>query len=354
MSTADTRPATVATVPFDVEMLRRWLRDMGLWSGPVALRRIGDGHSNLTYAITGDQRTLVLRRPPPPPLPPGANDMLREARILSALADTDVPVPRVLAVAEPGEIMDVPCYVMQHLDGVIGADVLPEGLDRPAQRKAVAEAFLDVLVAIHAIDWRSADLRDLGRPDGFLERQLERLPRLVADRDGSLPGPFGEIRDRLRATMPTSDDAALLHGDFRLGNVMIAPHPPARVLGVLDWELAGIGDPLADLAYTLATYAVPDEPLHALTALSTTTRQEGFPSRDALTRRYAEATGRDISRLPWYEAVQLFKLAVLFEYNRRKTHTDAGADPFYSDPTLVEGLLDACRRAHSRDSHPAG
>jgi aminoglycoside phosphotransferase (APT) family kinase protein len=207
-------------------------------------------------------------------------------------------------------------------------------------------------VAIHAVDRQAAGLRDLGRPDGFLRRQLDRLPQLVAEADGSLPAPFGELRDRLRATMPVSGEATLVHGDFRLGNVMLARQAPVRVLGVLDWELAGIGDPLADLAYTLATYAVPDEPLHALTALSTATRADGFPTRDGLARRYAAATGRDLTRLPWYEAFQLFKLALLFEYNHRRTLTYPDGDPYYADPQLVRGLLEASRRAYSHD--PAG
>jgi aminoglycoside phosphotransferase (APT) family kinase protein len=332
------------TLPFSVDRLRRWLDGRGLGGGPVTLSPIGDGHSNLTYALTGAGRTLVLRRPPPPPLPPGGHDMLREARILSALAGSGVPVPAVLAVAEAGEVMDVPCYLMEHLDGVIAADGMPACLDTPDQRAAVAGALLDTLAALHAVDWRAAGLGGLGRPDGFLGRQLDRLSRLVTGPDGTLPPRFAELRDRLLASMPESGTPALLHGDFRMGNVMLAPRPPARVLGVLDWELAGIGDPLADLAYTLVTYAVPGEPLHALTALSTVTRAEGFPTREALAARYAAATGRDLTRLPWYEAFQLFKLAVLFEYNRLRT-----ADPFYADPALAQGLLLAAHRARTRD-----
>jgi aminoglycoside phosphotransferase (APT) family kinase protein len=140
----------------------------------------------------------------------------------------------------------------------------------------------------------------------------------------------------------------LLHGDFRFGNVMLSHDRPGRLLGVLDWELAGIGDPLADLGYTLATYAVPDEPPHALTAMSALTLGAGFPTRAALTERYASATGRPLARLPWYQGFALFKLAVLFEYNRRRTSTTEG-DPYYADPALVDGLLDACRRNLSAD-----
>lgn len=338
--------------PFDLARVRNWLRDKGLATGPARLHRIGDGHSNLTYAVLTAERTLVLRRPPPPPNPRGANDMLREARVLRALAGTGVPVPGVLAVAEAGEAMDVPCYVMEHLDGVVATEALPRGVNTSTDRRRTAEAFIDVLAELHAVDWRARGLVDFGRPHGFLERQLDRLPHLIAEQDGVLPAPFANIRDQLAASLPESGEPALLHGDFRFGNVMLGRSAPARLVGVLDWELAAIGDPLADLAYTLVTYAVPDEPRHALTALSTVTLAEGFPGRATLAARYARATGRDLTRLPWYEALALFKLAVLYEYNRRRADSGAG-DPYYADPALVDGLLNACRRTLGMQGAPS-
>jgi aminoglycoside phosphotransferase (APT) family kinase protein len=350
----------ISDLPFEPAALERWVRAEGLGDGPVRLRRIGDGHSNLTYLAQAggpDGRRFVLRRPPPPPIPKGAHDMRREARILAALADTPVPVPRVLAVAEAGQVTDVPCYLMEHLDGAVATETLPAELDSAEARRAVAYAFIDVLAALHAVDWRGLGLADLGRPDGFLSRQLERLPRLIADEHGAPPAPFDALRDELRDGLPESAEPALLHGDFRFGNVMLGSDRPARLLGVLDWELAGIGDPLADLAYTLATYAVPTEPPHALTAMSGVTLGAGFPGRGELAARYAAATGRELSRLSWYEAVQLFKLAVLYEYNRRKVAGgDPHGDPYYADPALVDGLLDASRRALRRDTpaQPAG
>ncbi|WP_051341736.1 phosphotransferase family protein [Pseudonocardia spinosispora] len=334
------------TFPFDVEAVGRWLRAEGVCTGSPELTRIGDGHSNLTYAVADGDRTVVLRRPPPPPIPKGANDMLREARILRALADTPVPVPRVLAVAEQGEVMDVPCYVMERLDGVVVTETMPAGLDTLGARREAADAFIDVLAALHTVDWRGRGLADLGRPDGYLERQLERLPRLITDGRGVLPAPFGELRDKLRASMPVSGEPTLLHGDYRIGNVMLGTATPARVVGVLDWELAGIGDPLADLGYTLATYAVAGEEPHALTAMSSVTAAAGFPTRDDLAARYAEATGREPAHLRWHESFQLLKLAILFEYNRRKTEKGDG-DPYYADPALVEGLLSACTATFS-------
>jgi aminoglycoside phosphotransferase (APT) family kinase protein len=330
----------VTGVPFDIAAVGRWLADRGLTADGIEVRRVGDGLSNLTYTVTDGRITVVLRRPPQPPLPRGANDMRREARILAALAGTGVPVPRVLAVARPGEVMDVGCYVMEYLDGVVPGGRLPPALDCPAGRVSAAGEFIDVLAALHRLDWRALGLSDLGRPDGFLARQLTRLPGLIAPYGQPLPRDFARLQDRLQRHLPPAGQSALLHGDYRLGNVMLARDTPARVSGVLDWELAGVGDPLADLGYALATWAVPGEPPHALTAMSALTLEHGFPARDELAARYAGQTGAELAHLPWYQAFALFKLAVLFEYNRRK----ADADPYYRDPALVAGLLAASAR----------
>lgn len=338
--------------PFDVSRLGDRLLAADVLTGPIhTLRRIGDGHSNLTYAVSDGGRAVVVRRPPPPPVPPGANDVLREARIQQALAGTAVPVPRILAVDDTCTVMDVPFYVMELLDGDVATTVLPAALDDDAGRRGLGEALIDVLAAVHGVDWQAVGLGDLGRPDGFLERQLRKLPRLVADTDGAVPACFTELGERLAADMPESGPATIVHGDLRLGNVMLARTSPARILGVLDWELAAIGDPLADVGYTLATYAVPDEPLHALTALSTATLAPGFPSREELADRYAAATGRDVSALPWYQALALWKLALLFEYGRRRA-AGPGGDPYYATPGLVDGLLTAAHRALSPSAQP--
>jgi aminoglycoside phosphotransferase (APT) family kinase protein len=324
----------------DLDALAQWLGDRGLAQGAVRAQPIGDGHSNPTFLVEDGNRRLVLRRPPPPPLPRGANDVLREARVLQALAGTDVPVPTVVAVAEAGELLDVPFYVMDHVDGAVCTESLPADLDDPAGHQGVGEALVDVLVSLEQVDLHAAGLDDFGNPDGYLDRQLERLPRLIAAADGSLPEPFALLRAELRATMPEPGRTGLVHGDLRLGNVMLARDAPPRILAVLDWELATIGDPLADLGYTLATYAQPDEPLHALTAMSAATLGDGFPTRAELARRYGDATGREISALPWYQTFALFKLAVLFEYSRRR-----GSDPYYQDRRHVDGLLAAADTA---------
>lgn len=338
------------TDPFDVPALAAWLADAGVGAELVSLAPIGDGLSNLTYAATTDRTTVVVRRGPPPPLPRGANDMLREARILRALAGSGVPVPRVHAVAGAGEVAEVPCYAMERLTGFVPGTTWPAALDTPDGRRAGAEAFVDVLAALHAVDPAALGLDDLGRSDGYLQRRLERLPRLVEETDGALPAAFAELRDELAGRLPRSGPPALVHGDYRLGNVVLADDPPARVAGVLDWELATLGDPLADLGYTLATWAAPGEPLHALTELSAVTLVDGFPTRAGLAERYLATSGRprtDLDRLAWYEAFALFGVAVLFEYNRRKADGPDGR-AHYADPALVAGLLHATRAALGR------
>lgn len=338
-------------LPFDCDVLGAWLgRTLG-WSGTINLQRIGEGHSNLTYALRVGDEEAVLRRPPRPPFPPGAHDVLREARIMRALASSDVPVPVVLAIAHGGEAMDVPFYVMEHLDGQVCTSTLPNALRHEPDRHRVGEQLVDALAALHAVDLETPGLENLGRPDGFLERQLTRLPRIIVDADGAIPPRFAQLRDALLAELPPCGPAALVHGDMRLGNVMLSRRAPARILGVLDWELTAIGDPLADLGYLLATYATPDEPPHALTAMSAATLASGFPSRTELAARYAAATGREIGALAWYVTLALWKLAVLFEYSRRRVLAGDG-DPYYSDPTLVAGLLDAAETALGNHSRP--
>jgi len=331
-----------AVLPFDVDKLGAWLARQGLAAGPLTITPIGEGHSNLTYLVSDGAGRLVLRRPPPPPIPPGANDVLRETRFLLAAAGTGVPVPEVLVVAEAGEVMDVPCYAMAHLEGDVCTTDLPGAIDTPAEHRRIAHALVDVLAALQAIDWQAAGLGDIARPDGFLERQLERLPRLIADEDGKVPAGFGTLGDDLAATRPVSGPPAIVHGDLRLGNVMLSRTAPARILGVLDWELAGIGDPLTDLGYLLAAYAVPGEAPHALTEMSAATLGPGFPTRAELAARYAAATGRDVSRIGWYQAFALWKLAVLFEYSHRR-YAGSGGDPYWENPTLARGLLEAAR-----------
>lgn len=336
-----TQAATAEPV-LDLERLGGYLAGAGLCDGPVTARRIGDGHSNLTYLVTDGTRSVVVRRPPPPPLPPGGHDMHREARVVQALVGSGVPVARILATAAAGEAFaDVPCYVMEYVEGEVITDRTPPGLATDSGRRGLAEQLVDTLAALHAVDWQAAGLDGFGRPAGSNAHLLTRYERLVADPgDGTLPEAFRPISAWLHAGVPGETGATIVHGDFRIGNVMVASGEPATILAVLDWELATLGDPLMDVGYLLATYAVPDEPLHAVAELGRATLEPGWPGRAELATRYAAATGRDVSRLGWFTVLNLYKLAAMYEYSRRR-----GEDDYYRDPALVARYLDLAQAA---------
>jgi aminoglycoside phosphotransferase (APT) family kinase protein len=327
--------------PGELAQLAKFLAAAGICDGPLTARPVGDGHSNLTFLVSDGQRQVVVRRPPLPPLPPGAHDVLREATLIRALAGSPVPVPLVLATAAAGEVIEAPFFVMSFVAGPVATTGTPSALSSPTDRRRLGEALVDTLAALHAVDWRAAGLA--GRPEGFNARHLRRMGHLVADADGQLPAGFAELASWLEAHVPPESDASIVHNDYRLGNLILAPEPPARIAAVLDWELATIGDPLFDLGYFLASYPAPGEPLTPTGEMGTAVLEPGYPRREELADRYATATGRDLSQLPWYVTMALWKLAVLYEYGRRRAAAGHG-DPYYQDPALVQSFLAAARR----------
>ncbi|GAC84680.1 putative phosphotransferase [Gordonia paraffinivorans NBRC 108238] len=322
----------------ELDRLQAFLAERGLVDGPVTARRIGDGHSNLTYLVGDGTAQFVVRRPPPPPIPPGANDMLREARIMAALADTAVPVPTILASADTGEVLDVPLYVMSFATGPVVTATMPAPLDTPERRREVGHALVDTLAALHAVDYTAVGLGDLGRPEGFNARHVSRMRRLIEDENGGVPEEFTDVDAWLQANTPPESGATLVHADFRIGNVVLGADAPGRIDAVLDWELCTLGDPLLDVGYLAATIPVAGRRPNATAELGLAMLEEGFPSRDELLARYAERSGRDLSNLSWYIVLALWKLAVLYEYSRRRV-LDGIGDPYYADPELVARFL---------------
>ncbi|TWH00893.1 aminoglycoside phosphotransferase (APT) family kinase protein [Nocardioides sp. J9] len=325
--------------------LGEFLEQHGITSGEVTTKPIGDGHSNLTYLVTDVHgRRAVVRRPPPPPTPPGAHDMLREARLVGALGSTAVPVAELLATAEAGEVIDVHLYVMGFAAGPVVTTSTPPTLADPATRRRIGESLVDTLADLHAVDWRAAGLADLGRPEGFNARHRSRMARLVADEDGDPPAAFAAVDAWLQENVPPESGATIVHNDYRIGNVILSEDDPGAVEAVLDWELATLGDPLFDLGYFLAS--VPDDapPYNATQQLSLAMLEDGYPTRAELAERYAARTGADLSNLAWYTTLALWKLAVLYEYGRRRAVRGVG-DPYYADPTLVPSFLADAHRA---------
>jgi aminoglycoside phosphotransferase (APT) family kinase protein len=326
--------------------LREFLDGEGLGSGPLALRPVGDGHSNVTFLVTRGTRNMVLRRPPRPPLPPSAHDVLREARLLRALSGSSVPVPRVLATCDDTDVIGAPFYVMDHVDGSVVTTDMPAAMDDPADRRAAGEVLVDVLADLHATDWRAIGLEGFGRPDGYLERQVRRFAALW-ERNRTRPlAAVEQVHAWLAERMPISARTGIVHGDYRLGNVILAPQRPLRVAAVLDWELSTIGDPLADLGYLLALWVEPGSPSLGDFEQGGLTRRPGFASRADLLARYRARTGADVAQVGWYEVLALWKLAVIMEGNLRRAEAGTSDDAFVAG--FGPGVELLARRARER------
>jgi aminoglycoside phosphotransferase (APT) family kinase protein len=329
-----------------VEPLRAWLDGAGLGSGALTATRIGEGQSNVTFLVErGDGTRFVLRRPPRPPLPPSAHDMVREATVQQALRGAGARVPEILAVCEHDDVLGVPFYVMAFVDGDVVTTAVPPALDEPEGRAAIAAELVEALVEIHAVDFLAAGLASFGKPTGYLERQVRRFAGLWEVNATRELAQVGELAAWLEANRPDSGPATVVHGDYRLGNVVFAAGTAARLAAVLDWELAAIGDPLADVGYLVSTWA--GSPL----ALAPVTRLAGFPDRDRLAALYEQRSGRSLRRLGWYEALALWKSAVFCEaiYGRYLRGERGDDDPFgRSLERGVPALLDAATVAASR------
>src|SRR5918992_780562 len=242
------------------EPLEAFLDEQGIGEGRVEAERIGEGHSNFTFLVRRGEARVVLRRPPRPPLPPSAHDVLREARLLRALEATPVRVPRVLAVGDDESVLGVPFYVMEEMQGSVVTTDVPPAIDTEEGRRRLSQELVDALVEVHAVDWRAYGLEGYGKPTGYLERQVRRFTGLWEySRTRELP-VVEEVRDWLGGNLPASPESTIVHGDYRLGNVMVANEPPARLVAIFDWELSTIGDPLADVGYLTVTWAQADDP----------------------------------------------------------------------------------------------
>lgn len=319
-----------------LDAVTSFLDQSGLGSGSLAWERIGDGQSNITYRITRGPTSFVLRRGPRPPLPRSTHDMVREARVQQLLGDEGIPVPEILAVCTDESLLGVPFYVMSYLDGHVLTGTAPAHLDTREQRGEVSRAVVETLARLHSVDVAGPELSGLGRPQGYLERQVKRFAGLW-DANTLRGVPLvSDVARMLGGNIPATQRASVVHGDYRLGNLMFGPQEPAQVTGILDWEMATLGDPLADLGYLAATYAEPGaEP--TVMDLTSVTRQPGYWSREQLVSGYADLTGLDVSALPWYQALALWKSAIFCEaiYTRYLKGERPG-DTF--GPTLEDGV----------------
>ncbi|MFN8174581.1 MAG: phosphotransferase family protein [Solirubrobacteraceae bacterium] len=327
-----------------VEPLVEFLDARGLGSGGLEAAPVGDGHSNVTFLVTrADGTEFVLRRPPRGPLPPSAHDVLREARLLTALEGTAARTPTVLATGDDPSVIGSPFYVMERVEGDVVTTEVPPGLDTPAERRRIGEELVDALAEVHAVDWQAIGLEGFGKPTGYLERQLRRFGGLWEhNRTREIPA-VEQVGAWLAANMPESGPATIVHGDYRLGNTMLARGAPARLVAIFDWEMATIGDPLADVGYLCTLWVDRDDPPLGMFELSAVTREEGFPRRAELIARYEERSGRSMRDLRWYMALALWKSIVFMEGNYKRALAGSTDDPFLR--SFGDGVLELADRA---------
>jgi len=349
MSTAS-HEKTGPNATVDLAGLRRFIADRKL-ADPAELRseNISFGHSNEVHLVHFDGRSWALRRPPRGPLLPTAHDMMREYRVLNALQNTPVPVPRVFAACEDPGYIGAPFYLMEYMQGdVIRAATTDTFANSPERRRAVSEAMIDLLVALQAVDWKAVGLEGFGRPDGYLPRQLKRwtdqLDRAakITSKVRELP-VMAKVRDWLEKRIPDSPPATIVHGDFKLDNVMFdSSAPGAKVIAVFDWEMSTIGDPLADLGWLLSYWLETSDSAGRKVVTTSVTTEPGFLTRREMLDRYESKTGRKMTDFAFYEAFALFKLAIIMEGSYSRFVNGQTDDPlFVAMKERVPALADA-------------
>ncbi|MGN5240354.1 MULTISPECIES: phosphotransferase [unclassified Rhodococcus (in: high G+C Gram-positive bacteria)] len=322
----------------DTAVLRTHLQTAapGLLDGALTARLISGGRSNLTYGVSNGERELVLRRPPLGHVLETAHDMAREHRVITALAGTEVPVPRTHLLCTDTEVIGAPFYLMDLVPGTpfrTAEELAPLGEDRV---RAISERTIDTLARLHAVEPATVGLANFGRPEGFLGRQVHRWKtQLDASRSRTLDGA-DELHRLLVEHLPSASGAAIVHGDYRLDNVLIDERD--QVAAVLDWEMATLGDPLTDVALLVVYQQLADR--DGPVPVSTVSRAPGFLSEDAMVSRYANASGRNLSGMAFHLGLAYFKLAVILEgIHFRFLQGQTVGDGFSAFGDAVEPLL---------------
>jgi aminoglycoside phosphotransferase (APT) family kinase protein len=296
----------------DLDRARAWLADALDVDDPATFtaQQIPGGRSNLTFLLASGSRQWILRRPPLGDRLPTAHSMRREYRVLDALAPSAVPVPRPCAMCDDEDLIGAPFYVMERVEGRVIRHASETTDLTPDQARACSLALVDTLAALHTAPYAELGLVDFGRPTGYMERQVERWhDQLQRSRVRPLPA-LDELGARLR-NVPAAAHAAILHGDYRIDNVLLDPADPGRIAAVLDWEMATLGDPLADLGMLLMYWGQAGERYaHEIQAV---TARPGFLTRAEVADRYAQQTGWTLDALDFYVAFAHFKLAVIVE-----------------------------------------
>ncbi len=320
--------------------------------GPVErfdVERHPEGHSNETLFVTWGDRELVVRRPPPGETAETAHDVLREYRVMDALQNTAVAMPETVLACEDQEVMGSDFYAMERVEGGVLRDEEPDRFADPAHRERIGHELVDTLAAIHEVDPDDVGLGEFGRPAGYTDRQVERWGTQIewaseVTADEREVSTLREVGDWLEANRPDSHPHALVHGDYKLDNVVFAPGTPPELVAVLDWEMSTLGDPRADLGWMLSYWRDPKDPEPAVPELTAQfMEREGYPTREDLVARYERETGLEFERERFYRALAVYKLAALGEMFFRRYLEGNSDDPMY--PKMRERVPALAERA---------
>jgi aminoglycoside phosphotransferase (APT) family kinase protein len=339
----------------DVSSLEAYLRGkLPGASGPLTVEQFPGGHSNLTYCLRMGGREYVLRRPPVGPVAPTAHDMRREYRVLKDLQGHFPPAPEPYALCEDPSVIGVPFYVMERRHGIVIRREIPEELKAMGEPmdvgRTISTAMVDTLVALHGVDYLKAGLGDLGKPAGFVERQVKGWAgRWHRAKTREVP-EIDRLASFLAERIPPSPPPTLLHNDYKLDNVMLHPRDPSRIIAVLDWEMCTVGDPLIDVGLMLAYWPRPDDSIARQLSISSFTTHPGFFTRQEMLDRYAEKTGRDVRSIGFYETFALYKLTVVLEqiycrYVRGQTQDERFATLETAVPTLARAAVEVAEHS---------
>jgi aminoglycoside phosphotransferase (APT) family kinase protein len=353
---ADPSSQTGPAATIELDGLRRFIRERRLGdAADLRTENISFGHSNEVHLVRFDGNAWALRRPPRGPLLPTAHDVMREYRVLEALQDSAVPVPRVYAGCDGPDYIGAPFYLMEHLQGrVIRSPNVPSSeasfATTVAQRHAVSEGMIDLLTALQAVDWRKAGLEKFGRPDGYIERQLKRwTDQLARTLPLTRPLPVMEkVGEWLNANQPEPNPATIVHGDFKLDNVMWDTADRPCPLALLDWEMSTLGDPLADLGWMLTYWTEPSDSMARRGVVSSMDPAPGYLSRPEMVELYEQKSGRAMRRVGFYESFALFKLAIILEGSYARHLSGQADDPIFATydvrvPAIAEAAWELCR-----------
>ncbi len=335
----------------DEAALRDYLEGQLGPADDFAVSHLGEGHSNETLTVTWGEDRLVIRRPPPGEVASSAHDVLREYRVIDALQDTAVRVPPTVAACEDHDVIGSDFYVMRAVEGDVVRDEFPERFETDDYRERVGTELVDRLVEVHDVDYEAVGLGELGYPEGFTERQVERWTEQfewafeVTTDEREVP-QVATVSEWLEANVPDSHPHTLVHGDYKLDNVMFGPGTPPEIRSIFDWELSTLGDPFTDLGWMLSFWwdpTDPDPPSQTGDLYADFMRDEAFPTRSDLVERYEDRTGLEFTNRRFYQVLGVYKLAALGEMFFRRYLEGNSDDPLY--PQMRDGVPAIADRA---------